>query len=43
MENFIKELTVSVLTLFIEALFIMLSWNYVMPDLFNLETITINF
>ena len=40
MENFIKELTVAVFTLFIGALLIMLSWNYVMPDLFNLQTIT---
>ena len=40
MESFIKELTVSALSLIIGALLIMLSWNYVMPDLFNLETIT---
>ena len=40
MENFIKELTASAFSLIIGALLIMLSWNYVMPDLFNLETIT---
>ena len=40
MENLIKELLGYVSSLFIGALFIMLSWNYLMPDLFNLDVIS---
>ena len=40
MEKFIENLVATALSLFIGALLIMLTWNYVMPDLFNLETIT---
>ena len=40
MGKFIENLIAAVLSLFIGALLIMLTWNYVMPDLFNLQTIT---
>ena len=40
MEDLIKELFVYAFNLFIGALIIMLSWNYLMPDLFNLEAVS---
>ena len=40
MENLIKELLGYASSLFIGALIIMLSWNYLMPDLFNLDSIS---
>lgn len=40
MENLIKELLEYVSSLFIGALIVMLSWNYLMPDLFNLESVS---
>ena len=40
MENLIKELLGYASSLFIGALIIMLSWNYLMPDLFNLEAVS---
>ena len=40
MENLIKELFVYAFNILIGALIVMVSWNYVMPDLFNLQTIT---
>ena len=40
MENLIKELFVYAFNLFIGALIVMYSWNYLMPDLFNLEVIS---
>ena len=40
MENLIKELFVYAFNLFIGALIVMYSWNYLMPDLFNLKVIS---
>ena len=40
MEDLIKELFVYAFNLFIGALIVMYSWNYLMPDLFNLEVIS---
>ena len=40
MENLIKELFIYLINLFIGALIVMYSWNYLMPDLFNLEVIS---
>ena len=40
MENLIKELLGYVSSLFIGALIVMLSWNYLMTDLFNLESVS---
>lgn len=40
MENLIKELFIYLFNLFIGALIVMYSWNYLMPDLFNLEVIS---
>ncbi len=40
MESFIKELTVSAFSLIIGALLIMSSWNYLMPNLFNLDSVS---
>ena len=40
MEDFIKELFVNAFTLFIGALIVMYSWNYLMPDLFNLDSVS---
>ena len=38
MENLIKELFVYAFNLFIGALIVMYSWNYLMPDLFYLDS-----
>ena len=40
MEDLIKELFVYAFNLFIGALIVMYSWNYLMPDLFNLEAVS---
>ena len=40
MENLIKELFIYLINLFIGALIVMYSWNYLMPDLFNLDVIS---
>ena len=40
MENLIKELFVYAFNILIGALIVMLSWNYVVPGLFNLDTLT---
>lgn len=40
MENLIKELFVYAFNLFIGALIVMISWNYLMPDLFNLDSVS---
>ena len=40
MENLIKELFVYAFNLFIGTLIVMYSWNYLMPDLFNLKVIS---
>ena len=40
MENSIKELIIYLSNLFIGTLIVMYSWNYLMPDLFNLEVIS---
>lgn len=40
MENLIKELFVYAFNILIGALIVMVSWNYVVPDLFNLDTLT---
>lgn len=40
MENLIKELFIYLFNLFIGALIVMYSWNYLMPDLFNLDSVS---
>ena len=40
MENLIKELFVYAFNILIGALIVMVSWNYVVPDLFNLDILT---
>lgn len=40
MENLIKELFIYAFNLFIGALIVMISWNYLMPDLFNLDSVS---
>ena len=40
MENLIKELFVYAFNLFIGALIVMYSWNYLMPNLFNLDSVS---
>ena len=40
MENLIKELFIYLINLFIGALIVMYSWNYLMPDLFNLDSVS---
>ena len=40
MENLIKDLFVYAFNLFIGALIVMYSWNYLMPDLFNLDSVS---
>ena len=40
MENLIKELFVYAFNILIGALIVMVSWNYVVPGLFNLDTLT---
>ena len=40
MENSIKELIIYLSNLFIGTLIVMYSWNYLMPDLFNLKVIS---
>ena len=40
MENLIKELFVYAFSLFIGALIVMYSWNYLMSDLFNLDSVS---
>lgn len=40
MENLIKDLFVYALSLFIGALIVMYSWNYLMPNLFNLDSVS---
>ena len=40
MENLIKELFVYAFNLFIGALIVMYSWNYLMSDLFNLDSVS---
>ena len=40
MEDLIKELFVYAFNLFIGALIVMYSWNYLMPDLFNLDSVS---
>ena len=40
MENLIKDLFVYAFSLFIGALIVMYSWNYLMPNLFNLDSVS---
>ena len=40
MENLIKELFTYLSNLFIGALIVMYSWNYLMPNLFNLDSVS---
>lgn len=40
MEDLIKELFVYAFNLFIGSLIVMYSWNYLMPDLFNLDSVS---
>lgn len=40
MENLIKDLFVYIFSLFIGALIVMYSWNYLMPNLFNLDSVS---
>ena len=40
MEDLINDLFVYAFNLFIGALIVMYSWNYLMPDLFNLDSVS---